>query len=314
MQEIGDFNSLRLDSSVLTIGSFDGVHQGHQLLIRTLVAEAKSKRLPSVVLAFYPHPSVVLRGRQPVFYITSPEEKAALLGGLGVEYVVSQHFTEELSQVTASSFLDMLQERLGLASLWIGEDFALGHRREGNRLFLERASQERGFNLHVVGPAKISGEVVSSTRVREALRSGDVARASTYLGRPFSIPGTVVRGAGRGRALGIPTANLLVWEERAFPAAGVYACLADFAGGRWKAVTNVGFRPTFDERNRLPTIETHVLDFEGELYEQEVRLSFVERLRDERRFPGPEALVAQIREDILKARQVLDHRPEDADV
>ena len=314
MQEFGDFNSLRLDCSVLTIGSFDGVHRGHQLLIRTLVAEAKSKRLPSVVLTFYPHPSVVLRGRQPVFYITSPEEKAALLGGLGVEVVISQRFTEELSQVTASSFLDMLQERLGLASLWIGEDFALGHRREGNRLFLERASQERGFNLHVVGPVKISGEVVSSTRVREALRSGDVARASIYLGRPFSIPGTVVRGAGRGRTLGIPTANLLVWEERAFPAAGVYACLADFAGGRWKAVTNVGFRPTFDERNRLPTIETHVLDFEGELYEQEVRLSFVERLRDERRFPGPEALVAQIREDILKARQVLDHRPEDADV
>ena len=314
MQEFGDFNSLRLDRSVLTIGSFDGVHRGHQLLIRTLVAEAKSKRLPSVVLTFYPHPSVVLRGRQPVFYITSPEDKAALLGGLGVEYVISQRFTEELSQVTASSFLDMLQERLGLASLWIGEDFALGHRREGNRLFLERASQERGFNLHVVGPVKISGEVVSSTRVREALRSGDVARASIYLGRPFSIPGTVVRGAGRGRTLGIPTANLLVWEERAFPAAGVYACLADFAGGRWKAVTNVGFRPTFDERNRLPTIETHVLDFEGELYEQEVRLSFVERLRDERRFPGPEALVAQIREDMLKARQVLDHRPEDADV
>jgi riboflavin kinase/FMN adenylyltransferase len=216
--------------------------------------------------------------------------------------------------VTASSFLDMLQERLGLASLWVGEDFALGHRREGNRLFLERASQERGFSLHVVSPVKVAGEVVSSTRVREALRAGDVGAASTYLGRPFTIPGTVIRGAGRGRTLGIPTANLRVWEERAFPAAGVYACMADFAGGRWKAVTNVGFRPTFDEGNLLPIVEAHVLDFQGELYEQEMKLSFIQRLRDERRFPGPEALVAQIREDAIMARQVLDHRPEAFDV
>jgi riboflavin kinase/FMN adenylyltransferase len=314
MQLVEDLSQLRLEACELTIGSFDGVHLGHQALIRAMVADARKADLPAAVLTFFPHPSVVLRGRQSTLYITSPEEKADLLGELGIDYVVNQRFDHALSVVRAADFLDMLKARLGFQDLWVGEDFALGHHRQGNRLYLEKAGAERGFRLHVIPPLIADDEVISSTRVREALRSGDVARAATYLGRPFVVPGTVVRGPGRGRRLGIPTANLSIWQERAFPGPGVYACLAEVAGRRLKAVTNIGIRPTFDDGEHTPIVEAHLLDYEGDLYGQELRLGFVDRLRDERRFPGPEALVEQIQRDIRRARKILDRRGEAGDV
>jgi riboflavin kinase/FMN adenylyltransferase len=305
---------LTLAGCGLTIGSFDGVHRGHRALIQAMAAEARRAGLPAVVLTFFPHPSVVLRGRQPAFYITSPEEKAALLEELGVDIVVTQHFDQALAQVTANDFLDLLTRHLAFRELWIGEDFALGHRREGNRLFLEKASASRGFSLHVFPPVSLGGEVVSSTRVREALRSGDVARAASYLGRPFVVPGKVVQGAGRGKRLGIPTANLALWEERAVPGPGVYACIAEIGSGRWQAVTNVGVRPTFEEGRSTSVVEAHLLDFDRDLYDRELRLAFIERLRDERRFPGPEALLEQIQRDIRRAREALARKVEAGDV
>lgn len=275
-----------------------------------MVESGRASRLPAVVLTFFPHPSVVLRGRQPAYYITSPDEKAALLARLGVDYVVTLNFDLKLSRIKAAEFLDVLDLHLGFKGLWIGEDFALGYRRQGNRAYLERASRRRGFQLHVVPPFLLDGEAVRSSRIREALRSGDVARAGTYLGRFFSVPGVVVEGAGRGRGLGVPTANLEVWEERAFPAPGVYACFAEAVGRRWKAVTNIGIRPTFDAGSEKPVIEAHLLGFEGDLYGVEIRLQFVDRLRDERRFSGPEALLEQIGRDVHRAEEVLDQKVE----
>ncbi len=305
MQHVRDLAEVRLPASLLTIGSFDGVHRGHQDLLGRMLGAAHGRGVPAVVLTFYPHPSVVLRGRKPAYYITSPDEKADLLRKLGVDIVITQTFDLDLSRVEAPDFLDRLTAQLGFQDLWAGEDFALGHQRRGNRHYLTRASAERGFRFHIVPPFLLEGEVVSSTRVREALRSGDVARAAGYLGRNFELPGTVKRGAGRGKQLGIPTANLEVWEERAVPGNGVYACFAELEGERMPAVVNIGMRPTFADNLNAPVVEAHLLDFEGDLYDRELRLVFVARLRDERKFSGPEPLIEQIGRDIQRARELL---------
>lgn len=313
MEHVRDLEQLSLERCDLTIGSFDGVHRGHQSLLKRMVDHAHRQGQPSVVLTFYPHPSVVLRGRQPAFYISTPEEKAALLADLSVDYVVTQPFDRETSLISADTFLDMLQKHLGLRDLWIGEDFALGHQRKGNRFFLQKAGEARGFRLHVVPPLMVEGDVISSTRVREALRSGDVSRVERYLGRPFRLPGKVVKGAGRGEGLGIPTANIEIWEERAFPRCGVYACWAEMNGGRWMAVTNIGVRPTFEDGQSSPTLEAHLLDFAGDLYGDTLTLTFIARLRDERRFDDVQALLAQIDRDIARARKILKRRREKDD-
>ena len=305
MQRVHDLTELRLDGSALTIGSFDGVHRGHQDLLARMLAAARGRGLPAVVLTFYPHPSVVLRGRKPAYYITSPEERADLLEGLGIDLVITQTFDLELSRVEAPDFLDRLTKHLGFQDLWAGEDFALGHQRRGNRHYLAQVSSERGFRFHLVPPFLLEGEVVSSTRVREALRSGDVARAASYLGRHFKLPGRVTHGVGRGKQLGIPTANLEVWEERAVPGVGIYACLAELEGERKPAVVSIGFRPTFEDPLTAPVVEAHLLDFDGDLYDREMSIVFIERLRDERRFSGPVPLVEQIGRDIQRARELL---------
>jgi riboflavin kinase/FMN adenylyltransferase len=305
MQHIQDLKSVQLDHCYLTIGSFDGVHRGHQEIIKGLVSDAKTEGVPSVALTFFPHPSAVLRGQKPIFYITSPDEKADLLGNLGVDYVITQRFDLKLARVRASSFLDTLQGRLGFRHLWVGVDFAFGYQREGDRRFLERVSAERGFELQVVQPVVIDSEVVSSTRIRNTLRAGQVSLAAEYLGRYFNITGVVVTGSDRGKRLGFPTANLQIQEGRAYPGPGVYVCLAEIAGRRWKAVTNIGVRPTFEEKQEIATVETHLLDFQGDLYHQEVELAFIERLRDERHFSNSDALISQINKDIQKARQIL---------
>jgi riboflavin kinase/FMN adenylyltransferase len=306
MKYISSIDQLSLTGCSLTIGSFDGVHKGHKALVEQFVAHARTQDELTVVLTFFPHPSVVLRGRKPAFYINTPEEKAALLGDLGVDIVVTQPFDLELSRVTAEDILGRLHERWGFRSLWVGEDFALGHQRRGDRYFLAREGSVRGFELHVVKPVLVSGEIVSSTRVREALRSGDVARVERYLGRPFAMVGSVVAGAGRGRDLGFPTANLQIWEERAFPRTGVYACMVEVDGQRLMAVTNIGIRPTFDSDDASPIIETHLLDYSGDLYDQVIRLEFIARLRDERRFANPEALMKRIQVDIERSREILE--------
>lgn len=309
MSHVTDLSELTLPASALTIGSFDGLHLGHQALVGAMTAQARELNLPAVVLTFFPHPSVVLRGRRPAFYITQPDEKARLLFGLGVDHVITQRFDDELSRVPAAEFLDRLIRQLGLKELWVGEDFALGFEREGNRAFLKRASGERGFGFHVLSPVSVGGEVVSSTRVREALRTGDVARVAVYLGRPFAVVGRVVRGAKRGQGLGFPTANLQLPEEQAYPGRGVYASYATVEGARLPSVTNVGLRPTFGDDLPAPIVETHLLDARRDLYDQTIRLEFIDRLREERRFPSVDALRAQIAQDVEAARRRLDVGP-----
>jgi riboflavin kinase/FMN adenylyltransferase len=305
MQQFKDIRDLTLSTSELTIGSFDGIHLGHQEIIRQLRHGSSDGKSPIVVLTFFPHPSVVLRGRRPAFYITSPEEKARLLGKLGVDIVITQPFDKTLSSIKATDFLDLIEKQLNFRGLWVGEDFALGHRREGNIHYLEAASAKRDFQLHIVPPVQYDGEIVSSTRVRESLRAGDVSRVSNYLGRPFVIPGKVTKGIGRGKQLGIPTANLEIWDERAYPGPGVYACKATVGGEEWLALTNIGVQLTFDNHLDEPVVEVHFLDFSEDIYGEEITLSFIERLRDERKFSDPEELLLQIERDIDRAKSIL---------
>lgn len=306
MQHVRDINSLLLPGCGLTIGAFDGVHVGHQALVRAMVSDAHSRGLPAVVVTFYPHPSVVLHGRSPSFYITLPDEKADLLGALGVDFVVTQPFDYAFSRVRARDFLNTLHQQLSFSSLWIGEDFTLGRDRTGDRAFLQSVSSEYSFEVIVFPAYEVEGMMVRSSIIRQALREGDVTRVARYLGRIFALQGEVVKGVGRGRQLGIPTANLRIQEEHAYPGSGVYACTVMYANKRYQAVTNIGVRPTFENEPLQPTIETHLLDFNGDLYHQQLRVGFVRRLRAERRHASPEALIAQIQDDIQQARLILE--------
>src|SRR5438477_8399017 len=227
MRHVTSLEELGLDQpSAVTIGAFDGVHRGHQALIGQMVAEAHASGRSAVVLTFFPHPSVVLRGRRPSFYLSSPEEKAEYLAALGVDATVTHPFNRAVSEITAGEFVERLLAYAKLDELWCGADFALGHNREGTVEFLQTEGGRRGFRVRVMPPVLIDGEVISSTRIRQTLRDGAVEQAARYLGRPFRLAGQVVEGAKRGRQLGIPTANLAISEERAMPAVGVYACRA----------------------------------------------------------------------------------------
>ena len=306
MRHVTSLEELQLGQpAALTIGAFDGVHRGHQALIGALVADAHANGRAAVVLTFFPHPSVVLRGRRPSFYLSSPDEKVAYLSELGVDSVVTHPFDLAVSKITAAEFVDRLVTYAHLAELWCGADFALGHNREGTVEFLQAEGDRRGFKVRIMSPFLIDGEVISSTRIRQTLRDGAVEQAARYLGRPFRVTGQVVEGAKRGRQLGIPTANLSIWDERAVPAVGVYACRATHAGGQTQAVVNIGFRPTFEGAPPQPVVEAHLLDYSGNLYGQALSLDFIARLRPEIKFPGIEPLLAQIRHDIAEARQIL---------
>jgi riboflavin kinase/FMN adenylyltransferase len=306
MRYVWDLRSLILEDCGLTIGSFDGVHRGHQALIQSMVKGSRKAAAPPVVLTFFPHPATVLRPPQKPFYISSPHLKAEMFETMGVAYQVTQRFDRQLAEMEAGAFLSMLRAHLPFRELWVSESFTFGKDREGDRRFLEQAGPRAGFKLHVVPPTVVDGAAVSSTRVRQALWEGDVPKAATLLGRPFSVSGMVVGGSGRGEHLGVRTANLSLWSEQALPSGGVYACLAEVSGSRWKAVTNIGVRPTFDEGEAGLVVETHLLDFNGDLGGKAMQLAFMARLRDEVRFPNAAALVAQIQADIAQATELLE--------
>jgi len=304
MQLIDNFSQARVTrESVITIGAFDGVHRGHQYLIRNLVREARLTKRLAGLITFHPHPSVVLSPGNPTKYITTPGEKAALLEKLDLDIVAILPFDEEMAQTPAEEFMSMVCRHLNLRELWVGADFALGHNREGDVDALKRMGRKMGFAVHVVEPLYYGDEVISSTRIRRLLARGEVREAAQLLGRYYSLAGEVVKGESRGKLLGFPTANLEVRPERAIPADGVYVVYARLGKERYRGVTNVGVRPSFDGGKRI--VETHILDFEGDIYGCDLVVEFVERIRPEKRFPSVDALVSQIKADIAQARRIL---------
>lgn len=289
--------------TVLTIGSFDGVHRGHQHLVRQLVQRARETERLSVALSFYPHPRAVLHPELRPAYLSTPQERATILAALGLDILVLLPFTKELADTPAAAFMGELVRRLRLRELWVGPDFSLGRGREGDVTALRALGQELGYALHLVEPLTEDGEVISSTRIRQLLQEGRVEEAAKLLGRPYSVMGTVIQGAHRGRSLGFRTANLRPDPERALPADGVYVIWASTGHERHGGVANIGVRPSFGTGERL--LEAHLLDYSGDLYSQDLLVEFVRFLRPEQRFPDTTALVEQIRRDIAQARAIL---------
>ena len=306
MQHFGSLDDAQLPNCWLTIGSFDGVHLGHQEIVRKLVGGAHAEGLPAVVLTFSPPPAVVLQKRLHPAYLTSPTERAGLLGQLGVDVVITHPFTLELANTGAAEFTTWVHQHLHFSHLYVGYDFALGRGRQGNVAFLKEYGMQLGYTMNIQEPISNGGQVISSSQIRRALAEGEMSQANRLLGRPYRLSGKVVHGDGRGRTIGIPTANLALPAERVVPKSGVYVCLAQVEQVAFPAVTNIGVRPTFENQPVLPQVETHLLDYNQDLYGKHIDLDFVERLRDEQRFASIESLVNQIQSDINRARDILD--------
>jgi riboflavin kinase/FMN adenylyltransferase len=287
----------------VAIGVFDGVHRGHRYLIGRMVERGRQKGLATMVVTFHPHPRLVVQPQAALTYLCGLEERIELLRELGVDSVAILSFTSELAQLSAREFVALLVDELRMKLLVVGSDFALGRGREGDARALAVMGREMGFAVEEVALLAADGEKVGSSAVRLALARGDVETVASLLGRLFSLRGPVVRGAERGRSLGFPTANIAFGLDRALPAFGVYVSRAYVGGGAYPAVTNIGLRPTFGEDK--PTVETYLLDFEGELHGQELRIELLHRLRGEMRFPNVDALKEQIEKDIAAARAYL---------
>lgn len=302
VQHLRSLEQVYLKSSWVTIGSFDGVHRGHQEILSGLTVGAHAVGAPAVLLTFHPHPKVVLRDLKDPFYLTTPEERAALAAELGIDLVITYPFDRQTAAMSAHNFMALLKKHLALEQLWVGYDFALGHQREGDVNMLRVLGETLNYRVHVTPPVKVDGQVVSSSHIRRLLLEGQVEQASKMLGRPYRLDGPVIRGDGRGRMIGIPTANLAIPVEKICPAVGVYACRAVVEGKVFAAATNIGVRPTFDGKDRTTHVEAHLLDVDEDLYGREIQLHFIARLRGEIRFPSIEALVSQIRQDIQQTR------------
>lgn len=289
--------------AVVTLGNFDGVHLGHREIFRQVVGRARQHGGTATVVTFEPHPLRLLAPAKAPPRINTPEEKIRLIRASCIDLLVILPFTPELAALPATDFVDrILVDRLGVRELVVGYDYAFGRNREGNAAFLARAAERHGFSLQVLAPLSAGTEVYSSTRIRQTIQAGRVSDVVGVLGRHFTLDGRVVSGAGRGRKLGFPTANLATAKEL-LPLAGVYAVRVRLGRRMYDAVANLGRRPTF--AGEEPTLEIHLLDFAGDLYGARLRLYFVERLRDERRFASAPELQSAIRDDIARARVIL---------
>ena len=295
-------------SPAVTVGHFDGVHRGHQALVAAALDRARSLAGTAVALTFEPHPARVIDPARARAALMTFDQKVEVLAGLGVDVLAVVPFDRERAAQPAEAFVrEVLADALAARAVIVGAGFRFGRGRGGDVGLLEDLGRTLGFAVVAVPPVEQGGEPVSSTRIRTEVEAGRVAEAARLLGRPYFVDGTVVRGEGRGRKLGIPTANLDV-ENETLPARGVYAVwcrvLDGAAGARGPAVVNLGRRPTFGGRDT--TVEAHLLDQDLDLYGRRLRLEFAERLREERPFPGPDALIEQIRLDISRARPLLD--------
>ena len=290
--------------TALTIGVLDGVHIGHQALLERLAEEAKMRALLPGVVTLHPHPITVLRPDIRPSYLTSLEDRIELMRAHGAAWVIPATFTSEVSEVSAEELAESFYEILRMRLMVLGPDAAFGRGGPSDTPDRMRALGEKlGFEVLQIEPLMHDHERYSSTAVRNALAAGDMPRVENLLGRPYNLTGPIVRGFERGRTIGFPTANLSVAADRALPGLGVYATRAHVVGKTVIGATNIGTRPTFDAGHI--SIETHILDFEGDIYGERMELEIVQRIREERTFSGPEELVKQIAKDAETVRNML---------
>ncbi len=289
----------------VTIGMFDGVHLGHQKILRELKKMAGGKGR-TVLFTFSPHPVKYLNPKGKFYEITTMKTRIALVGEFGLDYFVIEKFGGEISQLPPERFIDeVLLGKLRAKGVVVGYDFLFGKDRKGSTELLKELGEKKGFQVRVVEPVTFTGTIVSSTRIRELVLSGRVREAAFLLGREFFLTGKVIAGAGRGRELGFPTANIDVNEEL-LPLPGVYAVKARVRGNLEKGVANVGFNPTFGEKTLR--VEIHLFDFRENIYGEEISVYFIDRIRDERKFSGADALVSQVMSDIVVAKKILESK------
>ncbi len=296
--------------TVVTLGTFDGLHLGHQKIISDVVDEAAERGAESVVVTFDRHPAELLRPENVPYFLTSFEDKVSLISACGIDHLLVIPFDQAESERSAEDFVrEILIEKLSTELLIVGHDVHFGNNREGNFSFLERVSKELDFEIRKVDPVMLSrgdSEAISSTAIRRALRGGEVESATQMLGRPYSISGEVVYGDQRGRTIGFPTANLVLSSDRAWPADGVYAGIFTRTdASEHMCAINVGRRPTFYEHADTSLLEAHLLDFDDDLYGEICGVSFLYFLRSEKRFDGIDSLVEQLKDDVAKTRSLL---------
>ncbi len=291
-------------SPVLTIGNFDGVHLGHQRIFRQVRQMAKETGGESIAYTFNPHPVQLLRPELGPFLLVPVEERLRLIGELGIEVIICAEFTREFASLRAEEFVrDILHRQIGVRHVYVGQNTTFGRGREGSVAMLKDLGKRYGFAVEAVEPVEVRGALISSSRIRKLVRQGDMREAAELLGRrPFLI-GEVIHGFGRGsRKLGFPTANLKI-DDLLVPKPGIYAVWAVHKGGTFPGVANLGWNPTFHDQKF--SIEIHILNFDKDIYGESLRVEFVERLRDEVTFHGPEELIAQIKKDVEQTKRVL---------
>jgi len=292
---------------VAAFGAFDGIHLAHAKILDTAVERARALGVSAVACTFDPHPTAVLRPEKAPAPIATLEENLARIAERGLDATLVIPFTLDFSRMEAEDFVDeALVRTLGAREVVVGFNHTFGSGARGTAVLLRELGARRGFVAHVLPPLQVNGLTVSSSAIREALRDGDVEQARAFLGRPYSLTGTVRRGAGRGRTLGFPTANLKPDRPLAL-AAGVYAARARWEDRQAEAVVNIGYRPTFEESQYW--VEAYLFDFAGDLYDRALTLDFLCRIRAEMKFPGVEALTAQVRADMAEARRLLRTQP-----
>jgi riboflavin kinase / FMN adenylyltransferase len=289
--------------TLLAIGVFDGVHAGHRYLLEKLQRQAAERDLLSGVVTFNPHPQSVLHAQNQLLWLGDVEDRVKALQALGIELVALLTFTPKLAQLGARDFMSLVKKHLRMRSIMVGPDFALGRSREGNIGLLRTLGREMNFDVEVIAPYTINGEVVSSTLIRQALAHGDMEKVRKLMGRYFDLKGRVITSDKRGRVLGFPTANLDVKPQQALPANGIYATFTHTDGKQFLSATNVGIRPTFGGGDTR--VETHLLNYEGDLHGKQIRIEFVQKLRDEQRFSSSEELKAQIAKDVREVEAIL---------
>lgn len=306
MRIIKDLNEISnpFKNAVVTTGNFDGVHIGHQALFRQIIEKAKSIDGTSVVVTFEPHPIRVINSNKHFPLITLYDQKVELIDKTGVDVLICIPFTREFAATPARTFVkDILCELIGMKVIVVGQDYSFGRKREGNIALLKEMAMPHGFEVVISGWIELEGYRISSTEIRNLVTEGKVEDAEKLLGRHYQVRGAVIRGRDRGaRLLGFPTANLTLYDELC-PKTGVYAVTVEHDSALYKGVANIGYSPTF--KNGQFGVEVHIFDFDETIYEKPIRLNFVHRLRDEKKFSGPDSLAVQIRQDIEKARELL---------
>lgn len=296
---------LKQQNTVITVGSFDGLHKGHYKIIDKLIDVSKKENGTSVLLTFNPHPREVVSKTFDFKILTTLDEKINLLEKTGLDHLVIQKFTGEFSQMTSDEFIKkILVDGIGASHIVVGHDHKFGKDRLGDEDKLRELGKMYSFDVTAVPAETLNGEIISSTKIRNSLSTGDVDTAAQLLGRNYSFTGIVVKGAQRGRQLGFPTANIQPDEnKKAVPQKGVYAVHCKCAGENLYGVMNIGLRPTFENKNEI-VIEVHLLDFSRDIYGERLTVEFMKHLRDERKFASKEDLIHQIEEDKLTAKKI----------